>query len=91
MKRIFLALALLPLLALPASAEEQQSSHVEYRKFLYLYRGLDTPCKEETEGAFVYIEENNDFAICDGKDWRKLNIGEVVAPVRDNAKEGGKE
>lgn len=88
MKRIFLALALLPALSLPAMAEE--TLHPTSAFLLTLKHGLQDSCKKGREALVVFIEETKTFAVCDGENWRALSLGEVIEYKGSDDTEGNK-
>jgi hypothetical protein len=87
MKRIFLALALLPVLSAPAMAEDGKAHVLQP---VQLEKGIDRPCEQGREYLLAYIEESKTFAICDGAHWRKLVVGDVIAPEGTDTREGPK-
>jgi hypothetical protein len=88
MKRIFLALTLLPALSAPALAEDGKTGAKV--SGVQLQRGVGTPCEQGMEFRFAFIKEGKTFAVCDGENWRKLVIGDVIPTKGTDTEEGAK-
>jgi hypothetical protein len=89
MKRIFLALALLPALSLPAMAEDGKTGAPTYN-MVQLQIGIAGACERGRAYRFAYIEESKTFAVCDGENWREVVLGNVIVPEKTNSTEGAK-
>ena len=77
------ALALLPIAT--AQAEENKKNIIT----MQLQTGFHMPCKEGKESRVTYIREEKSFAVCDGENWRKIQLGDVIEP--QGTKEGKKQ